>query len=363
MHGIIARDTKSKARKITTRESQFVPLPHDIAGRPPIAHRNTPANFDFLSPYEFALACGSLILAWRQIKQEQHKLAFAAGRHGIELEQKYLDDYQAKWHKTKAARARDEKAEAPTRRHAFNHSSITNLAHGFSGLKKPAVKGPRAKQRAGRHHYLQTRLQLERDHVVPEVIVCDVTRQQLLMISGLFARGRHRQNLPHGLDRLLQPTADKPPLLRSWSVLDNGKLRLEVDSQWTPRGFVKVPMPLPLKPAALALYVWLRSLGKSVYNKPRKGGTQYKTLCRLLGIKKGTRGQAVRDLYNALDIVNKHGREQYDASVQEGEVILRRVKSKKASQQVEFNDEDEFDDDDDDDELEHADAMKWENRA
>lgn len=129
-------------------------------------------------------------------------------------------------------------------------------------------------------------------------------KSSLLKLSGLSDGGKNIAHVPDALDRLLLPVrvgeGKVGSLLRDWSTLRSGRVRLIVNLKWLPDGkFATVPMPLPTRGSqALALYLFL--LGSDQRSGSEQISIKATTLFRRLGIARE------RDLSRALDVVNEH---------------------------------------------------------
>lgn len=113
----------------------------------------------------------------------------------------------------------------------------------------------------------------------PEIIRVDLTRTELLRLSGLSTDTRSLTKLDSLLSRLLTLTVeDLPSPLSRFVQLRSGRLRLHVASVWIEPSYVKISLPLPTRSlTAVNLSLFLRTTN-------RDGVISLAALCRHIGI-------------------------------------------------------------------------------
>jgi hypothetical protein len=224
---------------------------------PPIRHRGDPSEAG-LEPFEFVLGATAIIIARVKV-----------GR----LRKIYIDKQVQK---------------------AFG---------GARSKMKPGKTNRALFQRIGR----ETRRKARASFPWPTgATVIRLYRRELFRIAGLSRNAVNLGRLVAALDRLKQPTTKHlPPLLLTHGRAEDGRLRLEVNPEWVPRGgYDDVPWPPPAAPIVLALYLF-------AFGTEQRGNTsiRFETLYKRLGI---DQRYGRKSLGRALESVNSHLAWLYD---------------------------------------------------
>jgi hypothetical protein len=222
--------------------------------RPPIRHRGEPPEAG-LDPFEFKIGGTALLIARVKIGSLR-------------------DDYR----RDKGQRA-------------MNGARNKNMKPGKTNRALFQRIGSEANRKASKSFSWPTTATVIRLH-----------RRELFKHAGLSRSAPTRHRLPSALDRLTQPTTKHlPPLLLTHGLAEDGRLRLEVNPEWVPRGgFDCVPWPAPGAVIGLRLYLF-------VFGTDQRNDTNttisLENLYELLGIPKR---HGWRTLGRALFLVNEH---------------------------------------------------------
>jgi hypothetical protein len=213
----------------------YVRLPRDLLSQPPIRHRHTPASLNYLSPFDFGV---------------MHAVIAVASAH---------------WHREISTQAFTHSGQRQRQLHE-EMARKRNLRRGGIATR-PTFDGRRMTSKEmfeqfGRRAFQQSRSRRMRQGA-PATLTVEATASALLTCVGLANNGRNHRRLERTLDRLLEPVAQRPPVLRGWEPLADNRVRLEVDGLWlyADEVFKYLPRRLPLhSPTVLALALFLRSL-------------------------------------------------------------------------------------------------------
>jgi hypothetical protein len=273
---------------------KYVCLPYTVLHLPPIQHRHTPGRRHHISPFEYAVMSGLMIMSRAAWSDDKNRRAWAAGRDAIDQEHKLAESFKQDWRQTRRRRrhgAPYELAPTPKRRHTFTNES----------KYKPMLPRPESIERAGSEANRKYKEKRKKEPA-PEIITVEQTRRGLLIASGLPSRGDNYNVIDAALDRLCEPIGPLPAVLTNWKLLNNGRVRLEVNGRWLDLHFKKVPWPLPVRsPTALALYLWLQSIDTSDMNQTT---ITLKSLSYKLGI--ANWGKSMDIIHAAVEAVNTH---------------------------------------------------------
>jgi hypothetical protein len=270
----IKRTDDKPPRKL---DSCFAMVPKSVLWPPPIAHRHTHENKHFVSPFQFAVLGALLIEAARAWAGQRHQLAFAHGGTKQKLEKQYEKKYRAElatMTTRREAGATPMQAPRPRRQYSFTSEQSYKPMAGAKALKQ-----------AGQKAY-QARREALRQGPPPAWVTLTLTRSKLLKLAGLPKKGTNLAKLDQALDRLRKPVGDQVGPLHSWQETA-GALRLNVLGDWLLPPFVKVPLPVPTSPSALALFLFIQKVDThSARRNTRgeRGAMRRKKLCDLLGI-------------------------------------------------------------------------------
>lgn len=292
----VSREPVKRIKRIADKPPRkpdpcFAMIPRDVIWPPPIAHRHTPANRRFVTPFEFAILGAVLIEARAGLAGRRSDLAYAHGGDKIALEKQHEKSYRARW----AKRREDDEAPVPRRYNTFN---ADQPVYGSEALKQAGQEGNQARYRA------------LRKGPAPAVATLTLRRSQLLRWAYLPANGTNLARLPQVLDRLTQPVGNQAGLLLSWQEAD-GALELNIWGEWLPiKSFTRVPLPLPTSPAALALFLFLQQVDTRQGKRNKRGeqgAMNRKTFAELLGVPTRHGAQVInRALKAAFAAVNQH---------------------------------------------------------
>ena len=263
----------------------FATVPQELLLPPAVRHREQ--DSDKLSPFEFSIMAAVIGLARNVLNEQRHREALKAGAEAIEQEKELEKRYREEWREVNQARQSGRSATTPRRLHAFD----------IAALRIRPTRFDKALSRAGTYGYATSR---KKQKIIPDVIPATTSRRALLLTGGLAAKDRHFHRLSTALDRLTKPVKGiRAPLLREWHAR-SGRLHLDVTGAWLNPPFHKVPLPLPLRPQTLALFLFLQAVNTSPINER---GMRFDVLCRTLGINSEHRQ---RDLNRAIAAVNLH---------------------------------------------------------
>jgi hypothetical protein len=266
----------------------YVRLPRDLLAQPPIRHRHTPASLNYLWPFDFGVMAAVIAVA-------------STRWHGKLSSQAFADSGE---------RQRQLHAEMERKRNLRLIGIKTRPA--FDG-RRMAFDGRRMTSKEmfeqfGSRAFQQSRSRRMRQGA-PATITVTSTATALLTCVGLASNGDNRHRLERTLDRLLEPVAQRPPLLLGWERLADNRVRLEVDGLWlyADEVFKYLPRRLPLHaPTVLALFLFLSSL------RWTKGNNRYDitffALFERLGLRYSRQGhrRLSATLGAALDYINRY---------------------------------------------------------
>jgi hypothetical protein len=278
------------------RAPLFACIPRALLAQPPIRHRHSEADKQFLvTPFEFAVAAGLVCATRLEQSRRNDALAYEHGGVQIKRERAASEQFKADWRDTKTARRRGQHATpAPQRCHTYT----TRLDY-QSGDNGEHIK------RAGRHGFRKRRATL-RKRPPPETLKLTMTRSAVLRSAGLPSKGANLNALDAALERLCNPVGElREALLREWRALPSGQLLLTISGKWLGPRFVRIPMPVPMGASALALYLFAHGVNTGPVKK--RVMIPWDSLCKKLGMPPSyNSAQASRALGHALDTVNAH---------------------------------------------------------
>jgi hypothetical protein len=318
---------RARQCKQTKQPLLYLTISRYLCEYPPIWHRHT-RDPDALIAFEFAIAMGVIAAARAEWSSGMQDRAYAAGAKAIEREKALSLAFKKEWRDVNAQRRRGNNPAIPKRQHTFDaefaYTSHNLLfADGEERTLWRPIPTPEALRRAGSDAN-KRRLRRLRQKPAPAQITVDITRRQLLCMSGVATGGHSHRRLDAALKRLTH--IGDVPIVAAVETLPDGRLRLTVSGQWLNLPFVKVPWPLPIRsPTALALYLFLQAVRTDIMNKKSIAS---ENLYERLGI--ATRGQhpaaRARTLKHALKIVNDHLNLYFDADRRDALELRHRVK-------------------------------------
>ena len=213
----------------------YVRLPRDLLSHPPIRHRHTPKKLRYLEPFDFGVMAAVIAFASAQWHRDISTQAFA-----------YSGKKQRELH-----------AEMEYKRNLLRIGIRTRPT--FDGRRMTSKE---MFEQFGHREFQQSRSRRMRKGA-PATITVEATASALLTCVGLANNGRNHRRLERTLNRLLQPVAQRPPVLRGWEPLADNRVRLEVDGLWlyADEVFKYLPRRLPLHSSTvLTLALFLSSL-------------------------------------------------------------------------------------------------------
>jgi hypothetical protein len=283
----------------------FAYLPRRLLWHPPIAHPGASHDEGTLTPFEFAVLAGTLVLARLSWTKQRHQRALQKGKDRIEVERGLHRQFKAQWRATNEARRQGQRATAPVREHTFHWPADRQGEPRY----KSAMPLGKALKQAGSTGYRDSYRQ-QRRGPPPDRIVLSSSRNGLLRAAGLQKSAGNLGKLLAALERLCAPVRgagepQSPPLL-GWGTVGR-KLQLEVSGEWVQPPFGLVPLPLPLRGASLlSLYLFVWTIGKDDGSSSPKASNLVK-LCERLGMPVcSPQFNASRSLERALLALNEH---------------------------------------------------------
>jgi hypothetical protein len=296
------------------KEISYATINRDLLKYPPIQHRHTKADRNYLLPFEFANALAVLALARLQIHQDRHPIAWKVGDRFIAKEGEYRNQHHAKWEQVNKRQAwDDEQVKIPKRKHTFGYGKY-HAMEAAAGDGKPRysrwnpMPHAEALTKAGKQGYADG-LRKARQEGLPPTVVIETSRYCILRAAHIRGAGTTVKRVLPALDRLCRPVGPDgkyAPLIVGYQSLPSERLQIEVATDWMQVPYVKVALPVPLlrSATALALFLLLHTLDTRTVTWR---GLEFEPLCEVLGIPTHWgKGVAIRDLHQALDLVNQH---------------------------------------------------------
>ena len=304
-------EKRNRIKKRLRRLLAYVPIPRELLVLPPILHAKVD-NPDFVTPFEFAVISGTILVAQTIWFADIIEKAYGSGGEAIAEEERLDKKFKADWKEVKRARrqayrdslARDAEDEADILDMTDKHdpTKAPKRGHTYRGDTYAAKQALDETLRVAGSKEFDRRFKKLLKLGPPEIIECRVSAYQLLRQARLSTRGGNTKKLEASLDRLCRRVGEMDPLIKSWRRLPNGTLKLIVYGDWFHPPFEQISLPLPLKSTTgLAMRLRLRSIKTDAFNKRAMDGNK---LCRLLGIRENYMRKKVRALNRALVAVN-----------------------------------------------------------
>jgi hypothetical protein len=293
---------RAEKGKSPNKPPLYVLLPSKVVQRPPHRHDQNAAGVE---PFALAVGCAAVALAKQTTAEPNFQHAFAAGGAGIKRQKVYNDTWDRDWKATKRVWRRNKAVEHLPQRHHVYKGPETRLRDTI----------PETYGKAGKHAF-QLGLRQARKYRKAKDTEVTLSRYALLRSARLSDGINNRNKLETALNRLTKPVGQHPPMLVGWEEDASGALHIVVAAWWLKKPFRKVPLPLPMRATALALYLLLHwfdtspmaSLRISPNRLPeRKPAISIASLRAKLGFPQHCYNSwAKRKLDQALDHVNQH---------------------------------------------------------
>lgn len=269
----------------------FVLVPRTILKNPPISSTKT-ADAKLVTPFEFSVAIGILLLARKATNHSFHEQSFEKGKSAIENERKAADEFAEAWKNKKKLKKEKIEVEAPKRRHTFSREESY----------RPKLKREDSITYAGSYAY-HKRLKRLRQRPINNPIAIEITQFQIVKIARIHQGAATFKRLPSAMDRLTRPVGNMEPLINHLER-EGGRLRLIVNETWLNPPLAKVRLPIPTRsPFATALSLLVHGL--DTYS-PTGPGIPLKRLANILGISTNLGDAHIsKRLSCALDLLNE----------------------------------------------------------